>query len=111
MQLKNDMLELADSEIIGIIENPKNAGADYKRKADNELASRNIAFEKIKELAVTITEKIAYERIVEAARIHSNKIIQHTSHFLSKAEVRQIYINQLEKYEKDTSVFIMPFFI
>lgn len=111
MPLKNHMLELADSEIIGIIENPKNAGSDFKSKADDELASRNIAFEKIKGLAVNVTEKIAYERILEAATIHNNKIIQHTSHFLSKAEVRQIYVNQLEKYEQDTNVFIMPFFI
>ena len=96
MPLKNYLLELTESELIVIIENPKNAESDFTSKADNELTSRNIAFEKIRELAVTVTEKMAYERILEARKTN-NEVVQHTSHFLSKGEVWQIYIIQLEK--------------
>ncbi len=103
-------MKLTDSEIIWIIENPKNAGSVSKSEADKELESRSIAFEKIKLCAVTVTEKIAYQRILEAGG-KNNKIIQHTSHFLSEAEVWQIYIIQLEKYGKYIKTFIIPFFI
>jgi hypothetical protein len=110
MPVKNYLLELTDSEIIWIIEHPKNAGSVSKIEADNELASRNIAFETIRELAVNVTEKIAYEQILEGRKAN-NEVVQHTSNFLSKVEVWQIYINQFEKYKKNINVFIMPFFI
>ncbi len=88
---------LGESELLAIIEHPDNRGTVIGAQAKFELESRALAIEEIYRLAIAINESIAYKRIT-GQDLTDNNVSMHESHFLDKDEIRQIYIEQLEKY-------------
>ncbi|MEZ5042018.1 MAG: hypothetical protein R2828_19130 [Saprospiraceae bacterium] len=96
--------ELDHQSLIQLIEDPDPEKTQYKTGAQEELDSRNISPEEIMALAIAVNEDIAYEKIVNED-ITKAEVSMHKSTFLSEDEIKQIYIQQLEKYIKYKNQF------
>ncbi len=104
MALNNEFTKLNEQSLIEIIEKPENQEIQYRNNAKDELDSRNIPQEKIKEIAITVNEAIAYEMIMNEDTTQE-EVSMHKSTFLDGEEIKQIYIDQLEKYMKYKNQF------
>ncbi len=99
MALGKYLMELDSKSLIEIIDDPENWGTEYQDRAEDELDDRNLPPEEVRALAITVNEGIAYKVIMNDA-ISKAELSMHKSRFLSAAEIKQIYIEQLEKYIK-----------
>ncbi len=99
MALEKDLITLDDQSLIEIIEKPENQGTPYQLTAKKELNKRNLSPEKIKKLAILVNEAIAYNMIMNEDASEEG-VSMHKSDFLSEEDIKQIYIQALEKYMK-----------
>ena len=91
------MRDLSDRQLIEIIDRPENIDAEKRKEALDELNARDIPLGVLKEAAVMANESIAYGRILQDP-IAEDSVEIHESYFLNTDEMRQVYIDQLEKY-------------
>ncbi len=102
--MDKNLKELEDIALIEIIENPENEASPLKSQAKDELQSRKLLSETIKEMAMTVNATIAYERV--SNEDHSTEeVSMHESNFLEEEEIRKIYLDQLEKLIKYKNQF------
>ena len=104
MEIKMDLNTLSDHALIEVIENPLNQEKPYKDRAITELDNRNLLPEKIKALAQVVNAGIATEVLMNDGSA-TEEVSMHKSNLLDEEEIRQIYIEQLEKYIKSKDQF------
>lgn len=96
--LKNDMMrDMTGVELIEIIDHPKYRGTKVGQQARTELKSRSLDPETLRASALTANAAIAYS-LISNDDITRESISLHDSYFLSNEDLREIYIEQLEKF-------------
>ena len=91
------MRDMTDAELIEIIDHPKYCDTKVREKAGLELKSRARSPEMLRSSAIEANEAIAYA-LISNDDIMRETVSMHESQFLSKEELREIYIEQLEKF-------------
>ena len=104
MALDEKLMELDIKSLIEIIEKPENEGTQYQIRAKDELEDRNISPEELNALAKEVNNAMAYEMIMNED-VTKEEVSIHKSSFLDEVEIRQIYIEQLDKYIKKKDLF------
>ncbi|MFK8104469.1 MAG: hypothetical protein AB8G15_18225 [Saprospiraceae bacterium] len=104
MTKEKSLMELEDKSLLYIIEKAENKEDQNRINAMKELARRKLSPAKINELAILVNQAIAGEMLLQDD-ISKEEVTMHKSIFLNQEEVKEIYIEQLEKYMKDKEQF------
>lgn len=88
---------MSEAELIGIIDHPKFRNTMDREQAQTELKSRSLDPETLRASALAANESIAYA-VISSEDITSEGVGMHDSQFLSKEDLREIYLDQLEKF-------------
>ncbi len=88
---------MSEAELIRIIDHPKYRNTIDREEAGKELKSRSLDPETLRASALEANEAIAYS-VISNESITSEAVGMHDSQFLSKEDLREIYLEQLEKF-------------